>query len=62
MVETPEIKVHIIDSNEPPTGVGEPGVPPIAAAVANAVYRANGQRLRKLPLKMEAGLARSESI
>lgn len=50
--EAPEIEVHIIDSNEPPSGVGEPGVPPIAAAVANAVFKATGQRLRKLPLKL----------
>ena len=50
MAQTPEIDVHIIDSTEPPTGVGEPGLPPIAAAVANAVYAATGQRLRSLPL------------
>ena len=50
--ETPEIEVHIIDSDEAPTGVGEPGVPPIAAAVANAVFRATGKRLRQLPLSL----------
>lgn len=50
--EAPEIEVAIIPSDETPTGVGEPGVPPIAAAVANAVFAANGQRLRNLPLKL----------
>lgn len=50
--ETPIIEVHIVDSDEPPTGVGEPGVPPIAAAVGNAVYNATGTRLRKLPLTL----------
>ena len=48
--EMPRVEVHIIDSAAPPTGVGEPGVPPIAAAVANAIYRATGQRLYSLPL------------
>ncbi|WP_071872998.1 xanthine dehydrogenase family protein molybdopterin-binding subunit [Atopomonas hussainii] len=52
MPQTPEIDVHIIDSNEPPTGVGEPGTPPIAAAVANALFALTGQRLRSLPLKL----------
>ena len=52
MNEAPDVDVVIIDSNEAPTGVGEPGLPPIAPAVANAVYRATGQRLRSLPLKL----------
>ncbi|WP_020407703.1 xanthine dehydrogenase family protein molybdopterin-binding subunit [Hahella ganghwensis] len=50
MNETPEIDVIIIPSNEPSTGIGEPGVPPVAPAIANAVYKATGQRLRELPL------------
>ncbi|CAM3431566.1 xanthine dehydrogenase family protein molybdopterin-binding subunit [Parendozoicomonas haliclonae] len=54
MNEIPDIDVHIIDSEEPPTGVGEPGLPPIAPAVANAVFAATGQRLRTLPLKLSA--------
>ena len=50
--EAPEIDVHIVESNAPLAGVGELGVPPIAPAVANAVFRATGQRLRKLPLRL----------
>ena len=47
--EMPEVKVAIIDSNAPPTGVGEPGVPPIAPAVANAWRKLTGQRTERLP-------------
>ncbi|MDY6814194.1 MAG: xanthine dehydrogenase family protein molybdopterin-binding subunit [Pseudomonadota bacterium] len=53
MNEAPTIEVHIIDSDEAPTGVGEPGVPPIAPAVANAVFAATGRRLRRLPLRLQ---------
>jgi len=52
MNEAPNVDVVIVDSKESPTGVGEPGLPPIAPAVANAVYKATGQRLRSLPLKI----------
>ena len=52
MNESPEIDVVIVDSGSEPTGVGEPGLPPIAPAVANAVYKATGQRLRSLPLRL----------
>ena len=52
MDASPEIEVVIIDSGTKPTGVGEPGLPPIAPAVANAVYKATGQRLRSLPLQL----------
>lgn len=45
----PVVEVHIVESEEPPTGIGEPGVPPIGPAVANAVYRATGKRIRVLP-------------
>lgn len=48
----PEIQVAIINSGEKVGGGGEPGTPPIAPAVANAVYAASGQRLRNLPLRM----------
>ena len=51
MHEMPQVDVHIIENKEPPGGVGEPGLPPIAPAVANAVFAATGKRIRKLPIK-----------
>jgi isoquinoline 1-oxidoreductase beta subunit len=50
MAEMPRVTVHVIESTEPSGGVGEPGVPPIAAAVCNAVFLATGKRIRKLPI------------
>ncbi|MGE0439461.1 MAG: molybdopterin cofactor-binding domain-containing protein [Gemmatimonadales bacterium] len=50
MADMPVIEVHLVESGFEPGGVGEPGTPPIAAAVANAVARATGKRLRSLPL------------
>jgi isoquinoline 1-oxidoreductase subunit beta len=49
MHEMPRIDVHIVPSNADPTGVGEPGTPVVAPAVANALYAATGKRLRNLP-------------
>jgi CO/xanthine dehydrogenase Mo-binding subunit len=52
--ETPVIEVHILPSEAAPGGVGEPGVPPLAPAVANAVFAATGQRLRRMPLRLQS--------
>lgn len=52
MNEAPDVDVVIIDSGTEPTGVGEPGLPPIAPAVANAVFLATGQRLRSMPFQL----------
>jgi len=53
MNEMPLVEVHIAPSREKPGGVGEPGVPPIAPAVANAVFAATGGRIRSLPMSPE---------
>jgi isoquinoline 1-oxidoreductase beta subunit len=52
MGQAPEVETIIIASAEPPEGVGEPGTPPIAPAVANALFVLTGQRLRSLPLRL----------
>ena len=54
MSETPEIEVHIVTGRDPLGGIGEPGVPPAAPAVANAVFAATGARLRSLPMSPAA--------
>jgi isoquinoline 1-oxidoreductase beta subunit len=52
MSEMPRVEVHIVPSTEAPTGIGEPGVPTVAPAIANAVFAATGKRLRSLPLDL----------
>ncbi|OWQ86865.1 isoquinoline 1-oxidoreductase [Roseateles aquatilis] len=54
MNEMPKVDVHIVQSAEAPGGIGEPGTPPIAPAVANAIFAATGQRLRQLPFDTAA--------
>jgi isoquinoline 1-oxidoreductase beta subunit len=50
MAEMPKVEVHILPSSEAPGGVGEPGTPPLAPAVVNAIFAATGKRLRALPI------------
>jgi isoquinoline 1-oxidoreductase beta subunit len=47
---TPDTRVHLVESTAPPGGVGEPGVPPIAPAICNAIFAATGKRIRALPI------------
>ena len=55
--EMPVIEVYIIPSHEAPGGIGEPGVPPVAPAVANAVFAATRKRIRRLPIRAKDALA-----
>jgi isoquinoline 1-oxidoreductase beta subunit len=52
LAEAPVIETHLVASSRPPGGVGEPGTPPVAPALANALFALTGRRLRALPLKM----------
>jgi isoquinoline 1-oxidoreductase beta subunit len=52
LYEMPRVEVHIVESAEKPGGAGEPGTPPIAPAVANAVFALTGKRLRDLPFRL----------
>jgi isoquinoline 1-oxidoreductase subunit beta len=54
--QVPKIEVHIVPSANKPSGVGEPGTPPIGPAVANAIAKLSGKTLRKLPFS-SAGVA-----
>jgi len=50
--DAPPVDVHIVPSNDPPKGMGEPALPPLAPAFANAIARITGKRLREMPFKM----------
>lgn len=57
MNEVPEVEVHFVDNGIDPTGLGEPALPPLSGAVANALYRATGKRLRRQPFLGNGDLA-----
>jgi isoquinoline 1-oxidoreductase beta subunit len=52
MKDAPDIEVHLIDSDENPEGLGEMSLPPVAAALCNAIFSATGKRIRKLPINL----------
>ena len=52
MTSMPAVDVHIVPSAEPPTGIGEPGLPPLAPAFANALARVTGKPVRDMPFKL----------
>ena len=62
--EMPVVETYILDSGEAPGGLGEPGVPPVAPALCNAIFALTGKRIRRLPIRpggAEEGLSREEA-
>ena len=61
LAETPEIAVEFVASERPMGGLGEPGLPPAAPALANALFAATGKRVRTLPIRAQAGPIRAQA-
>jgi isoquinoline 1-oxidoreductase beta subunit len=53
MAGAPMVETHIVDSDEAPGGLGEPGVPTVAPSITNAIFALTGTRIRRLPLRPE---------
>lgn len=61
MAEAPPVEVHFVKSSAPPSGLGEPGTPPLAAALTNAIFAATGKRIRELPI-VNQGFTLAETV